>query len=258
MTAPAESIGASPPPVKASGQTGARRPIAGCLAGLIGVLIFFVVVSGIGRPNTYCYRLGPMQIFEGAEGVAVFVEIDLVTYRPGLIQSPPVVREPVRLYRIDVGRDGTVTRLTLKPPAGESHSLFIEPILKLPEGLYLLETPSLGHPFSQLHRIDKEWIEPLSVDESESILRSLGYAGGSDQETDRITERNGWRLLDRSRNGFGDFPKQVISHRHQLRLRFVADETADSVIAESFGEGERWAVPLLTVKTRHWRSYDRP
>jgi hypothetical protein len=52
--------------------------------------------------------------------------------------------------------------------------------------------------------------------------------------------------------------QQVISHRHQLRLRFVEDDTADSMTAELFGEGERWAVPLLTVKTRHWRSYHSP
>ncbi|WP_406696512.1 hypothetical protein V5E97_36535 [Singulisphaera sp. Ch08] len=258
MTDPAELLGASPPRLKASAQTGARPGVVGCLAGLIGFVIFGFVMFGIGRPHGYCYRIGPMQIFESAEGVSVFVAIDLVTSRPGLVRSPPVVRNPVRLYRIDVGRDGTVTRLILKPPAGKSHLLSIEPVVKLPEGLYLLQTPSLGHPFPQLHRIHGERIEPLSVQESGSVLRSLGYAGGDFQATRLVTERNGWQLLDRLGSTFRRFPKQVISHRHQFRLRFMEDDTADSITAESFGEGERWAVPLLTIKTRQWRSYRSP
>jgi hypothetical protein len=199
-----------------------------------------------------------MQVFEGADGVTAFVETDLVTYRPGLIRSPAVVWEPIRLDRIDVGRDGTVSRLTLKPSEGKSYLLYIDPVVKFRDDLYLLETPHLGHPLPLLHRIRGDRIQPVSVEESEAILRSMGYTGGGDRETDRITEHSGWRLLDRSTRTLRVPREQVVSQRHLLRLRFVVDDPAESLTAESFGEGARWSVPLLTVNTRYWQSYGNP
>jgi hypothetical protein len=199
-----------------------------------------------------------MQVFEGSDGVTAFVETDLVTYRPGLIRSPAVVRGPIRLDRIDVGRDGTISKLALKPPAGKSYLLYIDPVVKFREDLYLLEPPHLGHPLPQLHRIRRDRIEPVSVKESGPILRSMGYTGGGDRETDRITEHSGWRLLDRSRLTLGLPREQVISHRHDLRLRLVVDNTAEPLTAESFSKAANWSMPLLTVKTRYWQSYGSP
>jgi hypothetical protein len=94
--------------------------------------------------------------------------------------------------------------------------------------------------------------------ESGPILRSMGYTGGGERETDRITEQSGWRLLDRSRLTLRLPREQVISHRHHLRLRFVVGDTAESLTAESFGKEARWFVPLLTVKTQYWQSYGWP
>ena len=240
-----------------SGAAGSRR-VAGCLAGFIALVASVVVFAGVGRPNGYRYRIGSMQVFESSDGVTALVETDLVTYRPGLIRSPAVVWEPIRLYRIDVGRDGTVSRIALKSPAGKSYLLYIEPVVKFRDDLYLLEPPHLGHPLPQLHRIRGNRLEPISAEESGPILRSMGYTGGGDRETDRITEQSGWRLLDRSRLTLRLPREQVISHRHHLRLRFVVGDTAESLTAESFGKEARWFVPLLTVKTQYWQSYGWP
>jgi hypothetical protein len=199
-----------------------------------------------------------MQVFDVADGVTIFVATDLVTYRPGFLISARFINWPIHLDRIDVGPDGTVKRLTLKPPAGKSYLLYIDPVVKFRDDLYLLEPPHLGHPLPQLHRIRGDRIEPLSVEESEPVLRSMGYTGGGDRETDRITEHFGWRLLDRSRLTLRLPREQVISHRHHLRLRFVVGDSAESLIAESFDEGARWFVPLLTVGTRPWKSYGGP
>jgi hypothetical protein len=89
---------------------------------------FGVVFYGAEQPHAYRYRLGAMQVFEGANGVVIFAEVDLETHRPGLVRSPGTVHEPVRLYRIDVGHDGSVTRLRLSPPAGKTFFLGFEPI----------------------------------------------------------------------------------------------------------------------------------
>jgi hypothetical protein len=106
-----------------------------------------------------------MQVFESSDGVTALVETDLVTYRPGLIRSPAVVWEPIRLYRIEVGRDGTVSRIALKSPAGKSYLLYIEPVVKFRDDLYLLEPPHLGHLLPQLHRIRGDRLEPISAEE---------------------------------------------------------------------------------------------
>jgi hypothetical protein len=232
--------------------------VAGCLAWLITLVASVVVLCGVGRPNGYRYRIGSMQVFEGPEGVTAFVETDLVTYRPGLIRSPAIVTEPIHLDRIDVSREGTVRRIALKPPAGKSYRLYIDPIIKFGDDLYLLETPGLGHPSPQLHLIRGHRIEPVPVEGSGRILRSMGYTGGSDRETDRITEAFGWRLLDRSRLTLRLPREQVISHRHHLRLRFVVDDVAESLVAESLGDEAHWSVHLLTVSARYWQSYGSP
>ena len=82
------------------------RRLARGLAGFLALVVSFVVLAGVGRPNGYRDRIGSMQVFEGSDGIIAFVETDLVTYRPGLIRSPAVVWEPIHLDRIDVGRDG--------------------------------------------------------------------------------------------------------------------------------------------------------
>jgi hypothetical protein len=238
-------------------QTAPRR-IAGCLAACIGLVIILVAGVGVGQPSEYRYRIGSMQVFEGADGVTIFVATDLVTYRPGFLISANFINLPVCLDRIDVRRDGTVKRLTLKPAVGKSYVLHIDPVVKFRDDLYLLESPHLGHPLPQLHRIRGDRIEPLSVEESEPVLRSMGYTGGGDRETDRITEHFGWRLLDRSRLTLTLPREQVIAHSHHLRLRFVVGDSAETFIAESFDEGASWSVPLLTLGTRPWKSYSGP
>jgi hypothetical protein len=238
-------------------QTTPRR-VAGCLAACIGLVIILVAGVGVGQPSEYRYRIGSMQVFEGADGVTIFAATDLVTYRPGFLISARFINLPVRLDRIDVGRDGTVKPLTLKLPVGKSYLLHIDPVIKFRNDLYLLEMPSLEHPLPQLHRIRGDRVEPLSVEESEPILRSMGYTGGGDRETDRITEQFGWRLIDRSRPTIRLPRKQVISNRHHLRLRSVLGDSAESLIAESFADGASWSVPLLTLGTRPWKSYSGP
>jgi hypothetical protein len=238
-------------------QTTPRR-IAGYLAVCIGIVIFLVAALGVGQPSEYRYRIGSMQVFEGADGVTIFVATDLVTYRPGFLISARFINRPVRLDRIDVGRSGAVKRLPLKPPAEKSYLLDIDPVVKLRDDLYLLEIPSLGHPLPQLHRIRGDRIESLSVEESEPILRSMGYTGGGDRETDRITEQFGWRLIDRSRLTLTRRREQVMSNRHHLRLRFEVDDLAESLIVESSDEAARWSVPLLALGTRPWKSCGGP
>jgi hypothetical protein len=76
-----------------------------------------------------------------------------------------LVWEPIRLYRIEVGRDGTVSRIALKSPAGKSYLLYIEPVVKFRDDLYLLEPPHLGHLLPQLHRIRGDRLEPISAEE---------------------------------------------------------------------------------------------
>jgi hypothetical protein len=221
-------------------------------------VISFAVLTGVGQPNGYSYRIGSMQVFETSNGVVAFVETDLVTYRPGLVRSPAMVWEPVRLDRIEVSRDVTVKRTPLKPPAGESYSLYVDPVVKLGDDLFLLELPHLGHPSPQLHRIRGNRIEPPSIGDSGPILRSMRYTGGGARETDRITETAGWRLLARSRPTLRRSREQVISHAHQLRLQFVVEDTAESLTAESFGEEAHGSATLLNVRTRYWQSYASP
>src|SRR5262249_22597102 len=152
-------------------------------------------------------------------------------HRPGLIISVKVLTDPIRLDRIDVGRDGAVRRLTLKHPAGERYLLSLDPVVKFRDHLYLLQTPSRGHSLPRLHRLREDRVEPISAEESQSILRSMGYTGGGDRETDRITEQFGWRLLDRSRLSLRRPREQVISDRHDLRLRFAVGDTWESLVA---------------------------
>ncbi len=225
-----------------------------------GFAIFALVLGGgLGQPDGYRYRIGWwMQIFEGAEGVIVFVAMDLETHRSGLVREPPFVRSPVCLYRIDVGRDGTVKKLVLKPPGAEGRSfplelLYVESILNLPEDLSVLHAPPSSNLSSRVGEILRGRIEPLSAEDTRRVLGSIGVAAGGD----RTNGPHGWQLLDRRRPWYTLRREEILSPRHQVRLRFQAEGTTEAIIAESSGE-ERWAVPLLSINAKPWRSYHKP
>ncbi|WP_165075825.1 hypothetical protein [Paludisphaera rhizosphaerae] len=238
----------------AAPRAGVRRRRLGCLAWIVGLAAFGHFFIGIGRPTTYWHHIGAMQVFETERGVVAFVEVDLMTYRPGLIRSPNGYSIPVSLYRFDVGSDGSVRKTLLRPTAGRHHLLWIEDVLKIPQGLFLVETPSLGQPDYLLHRIEEDRVEPLSVEDSKAILQSAGYTERGEGSAEKITERNGWRLLERRPTS--NFPGEPIaSPRHQLRIRIDGDEMEERLTAASSGEGDPWTAPLMTVNSRRWQSY---
>ncbi len=239
-------------------RVNARRLFLWCLAWYAGFVVFFIAVAGIGRPETHWYRIGTMQVFESEEGVVAFVEVELRTRRPGRLADPREVGNPVRLYRFDVRRDGSVKKLLLKSPADRFHLLAIDQILKAPDGLFLVEPPSRGQPSYRLHRIEEDRVEPLWAKESDPILRSMGFTDEGEGAAEKITERNGWRLLERLRPPYVFRKAPIVSLRHQLQLRISVNDAKEAIVAESSGEGDRWTVSLLTTNSRRWRSYRSP
>ncbi len=228
------------------------------VSGFVAFVLTSVFCAGFGQPHTYWHRIGDVQIFEGPDSVVLFAEVELVTFRPGLIRSPPVVSEPVRLFQVEVSRDSTVHKLPLGFQGFTTFNINNYPILKLPDAFYLVQAPSLGRPFFQLHKVSGDRIEPLPVEESAAILRSIDHKSGEGEvdRLDRVSERNGWRRLDGTsyemfRHSLSD---PVVSDRHEMRV-WVA---SGAILAESFVKDERWAKSLLTVNTRRWQSYRRP
>lgn len=224
---------------------------------LVSLLIFG---AGLGLPYTYWLHMSDLQVFEGTEGVTLFIEVERTMRYPGFLQEAPI-RTPVSLYRIDVSGDGMIKRQPLKFSGRRTFNTNISPILRLQNAFYLVEGPSMGRPYCQLHVLKAERIESLTLEESDTILRSVGLRCGSDdfKEFDEVTQRNGWRRLNRESYGIGlGYMEPIVSKRHGVRLRFVEDGQLQEIVAESLSGTGRWAKSLVSVSTMPWKSYESP
>ncbi len=226
--------------------------------GLIVSLLIFG--AGLGLPYTYWLHMSDLQVFEGSEGVTLFIGVERTMRYPGFLQEAPI-RKPVTLYRIDVSGDGEVKSQPLMFSGWKTFNTNISPILRLQNAFYLVEGQSMGRPYCQLHEVKSERIESLTREESDTILRSVGLRCGSDdfQQLDEVTQRNGWRRLNRESYSIGlGFMEPILSKRHGLRLRFVEDGQLQQIVAESLSGTNRWAKSLVSVSTMPWKSYESP
>jgi hypothetical protein len=236
---------------------------SGCLlSGAILILFLLVFGAGVGLPYTYWLQIAGSQVFEGENGVVLFVEVERTMRYGGFMQEAPI-RKTMQLLRIDVSRDGQVSQIPLKFDEGTTFHTNIAPIVRLPDHFYLVQQPSMGRPSCQLHRVTGDHIEPLSFEESGRMLQAIGLqCGGSRslddfEEFDIISKRNGWERLNRSSYMFA-YDAPIVSRRHKLRLLFVEEDQSRAIVAESFSGPDHWSKPLVNVNTKHWKSYQSP
>ena len=243
----------SPPP-------GGRGCRPGCLiVGFIAAMAagVLVVVMGVGLPCTYWHRVGNLQVFEGPDSVVLFVEVQLATRRPGLIQSPPVVVEPSRLLQIEVApQRGAAKTTVLKSDDFTSFNMNIAPIIRLPDAFYVV----VDSPRCLLERIHEGRAEPHPLAESRAILQSAGvhHIGWRDKSIDRVSERNGWRRLNQWSTSLPDSFQPIESKVHPMRI-WCGEEKSGAmgmIWAESTAKEAPWVATLVTVNTKRWRSYE--
>lgn len=260
MTIACDAIDGQRPPENGRHASGRReRVLTGVIVSFL-VAIFLVFAVGLGVPSTYWLQVGEMQVFEGPEGVVLFVEVDRTVRLPGFVRSVPVRKKPLQLLRIDVSRTGQVTRNTLRFNNWTTFNTNIAPIVRLEDDFYLVQEPSLGHPDCQLHRVNGKDIVPLSLAESRALLRSVqlicGPLGlGELARLDTVSNANGWWRLNGASYAFRRDPEGYTSRRHKLRIRFTEADLTESVVAESLAENNHWITPAVAVITRRWKSY---
>lgn len=227
----------------------------GCLmTAFIAWVVWAVVGTGAGQRYTYWHRIGNLQVFEGPDSVILFVEVQLATRRPGLIQSPPVVDEPSRLLQIEVAPDGAAKTTVLKSDDFTTFNMNVAPIIRLADAFYVVDYPE-----GSLRKIHDGRVEPLDWAESQAVLRATGLhdIGWRDESLDRVSERNGWRRLNEWDTSRPDSSQPIESQVHPMRIWCVEDESGASgmIWAESAAKESPWVATLLTVDTKRWRSY---
>ena len=244
MVDPGDLIG-KPLPESKGGSTGTARGCpTGCLiAGVPAFVVFLVVVYGIGLPNTYWHRIGPVQIFEGGDVVVVFAEVDLVTLRPGLVRSPPTVWEPVRFYRIDLSRAGLARKERLRLPEGASFNRNLSRIVGLRDGFHLIG-------MDRVMKLDGGLVEPI-----EGL--GIGRDTWDNEVLEKISQENGWRLLN-NRHHLGPHREPVDSGTMDVRIRLARTDPCQLLVAESRDAGNRRVIRLLEVNSKKWKSYRSP
>lgn len=244
------------PPSEGERRRGCRRP--GCfMIGLAVAVCFFVFGFGHGLPATYWLRLSEVQIFEGPEGVVLFVEVERLARHSGFIPSRPMYW-PGRLVRIDVSPTGLVRRTVLGHQGYVTFNTNVSPAMRINDTFYLVKSPSLGHPNCRLQQIDDGWVRSLSVEESESVLGSVGIACGSwglwhFENLDRVSEKYGYRRLNGS--SYMIHGEGFVSPRHRLRIRVMGLGQSQAIMVESLTTDDPWNKTVERVSTRRWRSY---
>jgi hypothetical protein len=235
----------------------------GCLlSGAILFLFLLVFGAGLGLPYTYWLQIAEVQAFDGEDGVVLFVEVERAMRFGGFLQEGPI-NKAMQLLRIDVSKDGQVSQIPLKFDEDTTFNTNIAPIIRLPDHFYLVQQPSMGRPSCQLHRVDGDRIEPLSLEESRTILQAIGLRCGESrtlddfEEFDLISKRSGWERLNRSSYMF-EHDSPVVSNRHKLRLLFIKEDQFQAIVTESFSGPNHWSQAIVRVNTRRWKSYKSP
>ena len=90
------------------------------------------------------------------------------------------------------------------------------------------------------------------------LAAGLGGVRYDNDKLDRVSEKHGWRRVNEWSSIFRHHSDHVDSIRHGIRLNFVKGDLDETLTAESRGDVERWAKPLLTVSTRTLRTYGGP
>ncbi|WZO97890.1 hypothetical protein EP7_004942 [Isosphaeraceae bacterium EP7] len=241
-----------------SGTDRVRRGCLGCFVLILAMIL--VVFIGVGRPETCWNRIKAVQIFEGPESVILFVEVDQVTERPGLVRSPGTVYDQLRLFRFEVTADGKVKQRLLEFEQGESFELWNRgPVTRLSDGFYLFKR-SL-----RLSKIGEDRIERLSEKDSAAIVRGLpaqiqSFNFNSDV-FDRVSKANGWTRLIVYDQRFKLSAELAVSAVHKMSLKIVlTDPSRDKnpsqeIRAESLDRSSPWSVRLLRQDNRRWWVY---